>query len=337
MKNRSKSDTRKTVAKIIVFLLAFVAVALLLLNIDKVTNLFRNTDRSNGNSLDYSDGRTVYINGEPFVPKDSITSFLVMCLDTEGEMEDSKSYINTVQNDFLMLVVLDSHEHSYSIVQINRDTMTDIPVLDIRGQEVGSVYEQIALAHTYGNGLEESCENTVKAVSDLLYGVKIDDYAAMTMSAIPHVNDYFGGVDVLVEDDMTMIDPALVKGETVHLTGQTALNFVRARGQLEDSTNITRMSRHRAYVDAILEKIKLREDAADAVTDVFNEISPYMLSNVRLNDMKKLSENIGKYTFGGIIVPEGKSVVGETYMEFYADDESIKEIVTELFYDPVQK
>lgn len=284
--------------------------------------------------MEYSDGRTVFINGKPYVPKDSITSMLLMCLDTEGKIEDSKSYKNTVQNDFLMLFVVNAHEQNYSIVQINRDTMTDIRVLDIKGEDAGSVYEQIALAHTQGNGLEESCENTVKAVSDLLYGVRIPNYVAVTMSAVAPINDYFGGIDVLVEEDMTMIDPALVKGQTVHLEGDMALNYVRARGGLEDSTNITRMSRHRTYIDALIEKAKEYEDTSDLMAKVFDKASPYMLSNVNLNDMKKISDSIGEYTFKGIITPEGKSVVGEKYMEFYADNDSIKDIVTELFYDP---
>ena len=40
---------------------------------------------------------------------------------------------------------------------------------------------QLALAHTYGSGEEDSCENTVLAVENLLYGVGIDHYVSLTM------------------------------------------------------------------------------------------------------------------------------------------------------------
>lgn len=129
-------------------------------------------------------------------------AFFVICLDKEGEQRDSGSYRNNAQNDLLLLLVMDAREKKYSLIQINRDTMTNVPVLDVNGMRSGKNFEQIALAHTYGNGLEVSCENTVKAVSDFLGGVNIDNYAAITMSAVAPVNDYFGGVDVTVEEDM---------------------------------------------------------------------------------------------------------------------------------------
>ena len=62
--------------------------------------------------------------------------------------------------------------------------MTDIDVLDMDGQPTkGTANAQIALAHAYGDGLEVSCENTVRAVEHLMYfdnspiNRSIDNYA----------------------------------------------------------------------------------------------------------------------------------------------------------------
>ena len=38
-----------------------------------------------------------------------------------------------------------------------------------------------------------------------------------------------------------------------------------------------------------------------------------------------------------IIMPEGKNRLGETYMEFYADDAALQQLVIDTFYRPVEE
>ena len=61
--------------------------------------------------------------------------------------------------------------------------------------------------------------------SFLLGGTEIDHYLAMTMSAIPQINDLVGGVPVTVLDDFSGIDDSLVKGEEITLMGEQALQL----------------------------------------------------------------------------------------------------------------
>ena len=70
--------------------------------------------------------------------------------------------------------------------------------------------------------------NTVRAVSDLLSGIGIDYYISMNMDGVGVLNDSIGGVDVEVLDDFEDV-PEFKKGETVHLTGDLALTYVRGR------------------------------------------------------------------------------------------------------------
>ena len=89
-----------------------------------------------------------------------------------------------------MLVIMDDETKEYSLLHLNRDTMTDITVLDITGlRKAGTVKAQLALSHTYGNGLHNSCLNTVDAVSTMLYGLRIDYYLSMTMDAAQILTD----------------------------------------------------------------------------------------------------------------------------------------------------
>ena len=107
--------------------------------------------------------------------------------------------------------------------------MTEIQILGVNGEPAGTMTGQLALAHTYGSGEEDSCENTVLAVENLLYGVEVDHYVSMTMDGWPSSTTWWGGVTLEVLDDFSGIDGTLVQGETVTLKGQQALTYVRSR------------------------------------------------------------------------------------------------------------
>ena len=145
-------------------------------------------------------------NGDKYVINESVESFLIMGLDKFEDAIDNESYNNNQQADFLMLLVFDNEEKKCTAIHLNRDTMVDMNILGVAGQKVGTVYTQLALAHTYGNGKDVSCRNTADAVSGLLNGVKVNHYLSITMDAVPVLNDLLGGVEVTVLDDFTGID-----------------------------------------------------------------------------------------------------------------------------------
>ena len=114
---------------------------------------------------------TVYYGGKLYAQRQDLESVLIMGVDKYEDQMNDEGYSNNQQSDFIMLLVMDKTNNSYSVLHINRDTMTDIPTLDIYGDPSGSVYGQLALAHTYGKGGNDSCRNSVKAVSNYLFGV----------------------------------------------------------------------------------------------------------------------------------------------------------------------
>ncbi|MCD8331087.1 MAG: LCP family protein, partial [Oscillospiraceae bacterium] len=132
------------------------------------------------------------------------------------------------QADFSLLLRGEDGGQSCTALQRNRDNMTQITRLAVTGEEVGTYTGQLALAHTHGSGGEDSCENTVKAVSGLLYGVEIDHYMSMTMDAVAVVNDLAGGVTLTVLSDMTSVDPDWTQGAQITLMGEQALLYVRS-------------------------------------------------------------------------------------------------------------
>lgn len=271
--------------------------------------------------------------GNEYELKDNIQTILVLGLD-KFDSVGMESYNNDKQADFLMLVVVD-HEHSnFKALHINRDTIAEMDILGVAGDRVGTIEKQIALAHTYGNGKEMSCRNTADAVSRMLMNVEIDHYLSVTMDAVSVYNDLIGGVELTVLDDFTGIDDTLIKGETVTLLGEHALNYVRTRYGLDDSTNSHRMVRQRQYLEALYSKtLSVMNSDENFIVDVAMKLADYIVSDYTGTRMQELAEKLSDYEFLGICELEGKNVRGDDYMEFYPDEDSVEETVINLFYE----
>lgn len=238
--------------------------------------------------------------------------------------DDLIPFINYQQADFLTLMVVDDINRKIELIQINRDTMTDIPWLGVTGEVGGYVKEQIALSHNFGSGLKDSCVNTCNAVSNFLFNTPVDHYVKLSMGAVPVLNDAIGGVTVTIEDDMSSIDPSFVPGKTVKLSGDKALSFVRARAGVGDQTNISRMRRQRAYMNGYVTQAKEAFMAnAEILFDTVKYLDRYMLTDMSTEALATLTDAISTYEMQATYTPPGTSVKGEEFMEFYPDKESM--------------
>lgn len=273
-------------------------------------------------------------NGQEYLPKKNVETFLVMGLDKYSDEVNTDSFNNNLQSDFLMLFVLDHDKKTCNAVHINRDTMAQIKVLGVAGDTVDVVNKQIALSHTYGNGNKMSCRNTSDAVSKLLLDTKIDHYASVTMDAVPIFNDYAGGVEVEILDDFTGVDDTLIKGQKVLLKGEHALHYVRYRKGVGDSTNASRMIRQRQYIEALYNKAKQKSESDEEFTaKAIIKISDCLVSDCSIPMLQDIIGDMEDYTFGEIYYFEGETQKGEEFMEFYPTEDSITQIVAKLFYD----
>ena len=288
-------------------------------------------------TLEYEDEVIPLIeyNGRTYRYNTDLTTLLILGID-DREVTESQTNRNTSQADFLLLAIFDPAEKSVKLLQLNRDTMTNIPVLDSFGQLYGLTFQQLALAHTYGSGLEDSCENTAYAVSLLLYDLPVEKYLSFTMDAIPVINDLVGGVTVTIEDNFNGVDDSLVLGSTVTLTGTQAETFVRARRSMpDDPTNIARMRRQRVYLDALTAAIKARS-ASDPgfVADAYAAVEEYLVTNCSADELLSYASLFDDYTLTDILTPEGETDRGGEFMEFYVDEAALREQIIDLFYLP---
>ena len=281
----------------------------------------------------------VEYNGEYYVPREGLQTVLIMGLDKYEREENTFAYTNKMQSDFLLLAIIDENAKTCDLLHLNRDTMTEIQRLGLGGTNTGKFIGQLALAHTYGSGGSDSCLNAVKAVSNLLGGVKIDHYMTLTMDAVGKINDLVGGVTVTMLEDFSELDPAMKKGEEVTLKGDQALMYVRFRKGVGDQTNLSRMERQRQYLNAFYGKLMEANKKVDGfLTSTLLKVNDDFESDCTVNQLDALSDILETCTVNPIVYMEGEAVEGDEFMEFYVDEESRQETVLSLFYEkmPVQ-
>lgn len=278
--------------------------------------------------------KTISRDGVDYFPRQDITVLMVVGIDEFGPVEDSGSYNNSGAADMVTLLIFDEKNLECRALCLNRDTMLEMPVLGIGGKKAGTRVAQLALAHTYGSGLEDSSENTREAVSNLLYGITIDHYVTVNMDAISIMNDIIGGVKVTVKDDFSTIDPTIEMGEIV-LKGDQAIHFVRTRKGLGDQLNISRMERQKEYMDGFLEALQKKNNQDPGfVLKAYEAISPYLVTDCSANALSGMMQRYSDYPLVELVTPQGENRMGEEYYEFYLDEESLDSLILRLFYAP---
>ncbi len=281
---------------------------------------------------------TVYYQGSWYRLRDGLDTYLLLGVDKSSEEAPANtSSKNDQMSDFLFLVIADRHNSSCTALHLNRDTMTEVQMLDASGRVIVSEEMQLCYAHSYGSGGKDSCRNTVKTVSRLLYDVPIEHYFALTMDAIPVLNDLVGGVTVHLDEDLTQLGPEFTEGADVHLMGEQSLRYVRARMSVSDGSNLSRMHRQRTYLDALYQKLLEKLQDTSFALQLAEGLTPYSTSDLITDELARLLNQLHDYSFSGIEETEGEAVLGEKYTEFYLNEDALQAQVIRLFFEPISK
>lgn len=278
--------------------------------------------------------KTIVRNDVKYYPRQDIRTMMVLGIDQYGPVESSQYHRNSGSADSIMLFVFDETNASCSVLYLNRDTMLNMDVLGINGEYAGTAYGQLALAHTYGSGLGDSCENVKNTLEKFLHGLTVDYYVSMNMDAIPILNDAVGGVKVTVTDDFSKVNPDIKMGEmTLH--GQQAIDFVRTRKDVGDQNNMTRMARQKEYVEHFLEAFREKKDkSVDFVVNTYDSISPYIVTDCSATVLSGMMDHYMNYSLKEVLIPSGKAIVADGHYQFYVDEEKLDELVVSLLYAP---
>lgn len=292
-----------------------------------------------GNSVDMKGGyRTITWKDKEYQYNSLITTILYAGLDSTDPLKASETYSNKARADSISVVILDKKKKKMSILALNRDTMTEIRRYTRTGEDMGTYVSHLGYAYSYGDGGEVSCEDLKEAVEKLL-GISIDEYAVTNQSSITSINDLVGGVTVTVpNDDLAAMYPELKKGAVVTLDDSNVKDFLQHRDTAADFSNEGRIERQQAYVTAYVDLLKNRlASEPDQLWQEIGQMNDYLQTSITKNKYLSLARLLEKVSFtdADYYRPTGKDSAGELHDEFYVDEDALRQLVIDLFYEEV--
>lgn len=292
-----------------------------------------------GNSVDMKGGyRTITWKDKEYQYNSLITTVLYAGLDSTDPLKASETYSNKARADSISVVILDKKKKKMSILALNRDTMTEIRRYTRTGEDMGTYVSHLGYAYSYGDGGEVSCEDLKEAVENLL-GISIDEYAVTNQSSITSINDLVGGVTVTVpNDDLAAMYPELKKGAVVTLDDSNVKDFLQHRDTAADFSNEGRIERQQAYVTAYVDLLKDRlASEPDQLWQEIGQMNDYLQTSITKNKYLSLARLLEKVSFtdADYYRPTGKDSAGELHDEFYVDEDALRQLVIDLFYEEV--
>ena len=277
-------------------------------------------------------GKFIYYNGHTYSMKENLINFLFLGIDKEN-INLQKETGTQGQADVIILASFDTKTRKTTMLNIPRDTMTDVTVLTPDGLYVGMKNQQICLSYAYGNGKDQSCENTLHAVQRIFYNLPISTYFSLDLDGLEYVNDSICGVDVTSPQTIG----EFVAGQSYHLMGKQAESFVRTRGD-EAYANLQRNERQKIYMQSFMNTV-ISQTKKDIFTplNLFNSTAPYSCTNLNLSKVTYLTKEIitgGSVQFEINNIPVYFTVNNDSVENYILEKEFFEQFLT-VFYDMV--
>lgn len=276
-------------------------------------------------------GQYITYEGRQYEKNPDVKTVLFLGIDKESDAMLAKTPGESGQSDSINLLVMNTKEKTAQFLQISRDTMTQVDIYDISGNQLATEEGQIALQYAYGDGKEKSCRLTSEKVSDLLYGIDINHYFSLTVEGIAVAADALGGIELTVPEDYTYIDPVFEKGATVTLMGEQAEKYVRKRDMSNLEGNNDRMERQSQFMKVLMDELR-SIDSDRQYMALYSQMNPYLVTNMTADEMKDLADYQVSEEF--IKLP-GTFTEGENHAQFHPDEAALKDLVMKWFYKPV--
>lgn len=275
-------------------------------------------------------GRTVRRNGHTWRYNSRQTTVLFMGVDTKAEIEETALVGNGGRSDTMALLVLDPESQTTRVVAISRDTMTRVGVYNRRGEKLYDGTMQITMQYAFGDSPAKSCQLSKKAVSAMLLDLPIDSYCSLTLDGVTAAVNLMGGITLTLEDDWTDIDPSYLAGETITMDAPMVERFLRYRDTGMTGSNDVRMERQGWFVHQLFKQISAK--GSIGVKLLLEYVDPYLETDMDGDTIKHLAD----YQLAEVIykIP-GQTLEGKKHDEYYIDEEAMKDLLLELFYNQV--
>lgn len=272
---------------------------------------------------------TVTYHGQTYVYNSDLANVLFLGVDKEADSVVGETVGRNGQADCILLLIMNQVTRETKLLQISRDSMTDIDIYGITGSYLTTERHQLALQYAFGESDARSCWLMKQAVSKLLYSVPIRSTMALSVDGIGKITEAMGGVILTVPEDYTSVDPSFVQGVTLNLQGELAEKYVRYRDVTVTGSNNDRIERQNQFLQALFRQLQTVD--ADTFQQILDTADPYLTTDLSVEELQNLRE----YTMSEEIaeVP-GTAAPGPEHEEFTVDEQQLYELILELFYVP---
>ncbi len=279
------------------------------------------------NAVTYDEGKTVKYNGHTYALNENMVSACFLGFDRETPSEESAG-----QADAVIVAAFDLDANDVKLISVPRESMVDVEMLSPEGTYGGTATTALCLAYAYGDGKHTSCANTVRAVSNALYGIPIPFYLALDLSGIVPLNDAVGGVEVTALE--TIPDSDIEQGQTIRLEGEDARRYVQWRDEPVLESPLQRQARQAQYVEAFA--LQAASNPA-ALLDLYQATAEHVLTNLSMNELGCLALCLAASDASDldIVTLSGEMRDGASYGEFYLDQAAAYETILSIYYHPV--
>lgn len=279
-------------------------------------------------------------NGKRYRYNKNMVNILLLGIDSSEDPDEA--FGNADQADVLVLVALDLKSNKMTLINVSRDIMCDVELVETDGTHSGLRHTQLALAYAFGDGQHESCELTRDAVSNLFYGLPIQGYAAYYINGVGELNDAVGGVTVTILDDypFTLVPKAkeLIAGKTMRLNGIQAEYYIRCRLENQVDAHELRMKRQKQYMLSLISaaKEKVIENPA-SILKLYDSVDDYILTDLGIGQISYLATKAAGMEFEGDFRSlSGELVEVNNMAELHVEQESLYDLMLEVFYTEIQ-
>lgn len=203
------------------------------------------------------------------------------------------------RSDSIILLSINPKKNKTVMVSIPRDTYSEMVGKDTQ--------EKIAHAYAYGGA-----KMAVQSVEKLM-NVPIDYYATVNMDGMHKLIGEVGGIDVKSNATFSANGYDFVKGQNVHLDGDKALAFIRARKGDGAGGDFGRQERQQIVIQGLANKI-VNVQSVTKLDAILKNIDGNVVTDMSFDDLKGLGlsyrgalDNVKKYqlTGEGTIMTDG--------------------------------
>lgn len=287
-------------------------------------------------------GNEVTWKGKKYRRNTYVKAILFLGIDRTGTLQSTQVAGSGGQSDAVILIAQDTARDTVKFLMIPRDTITDIILTDLAGNELAWGSQHINLAFAYGDGREKSCSYASRAVSKMFSGLPIDGCLAVGMDLLPKINDSVGGVTVPIKEQdlverLKKENPGIFIGDTVLLKGKEAETYLRYRDTTKNQTALLRQERQKQYIEAFALAVKQQAKKENGFTErIWKMTEPYLVTDLKkdqlLDMLMAFVKSSQKFSDEDMLTLSGTGVETEMFDEYHMDRDAAYEQVLTLFF-----